>query len=117
MFRASNDEVTESAATKQGIKLKRVYMKDHGLNIYGSGLIVREEDVKKRPDMIRGYVEGTMEGLRYAREHQEEALQILLKQKPERNKELARIQLKNAIEEGCIPPEWIESGYGYRRPE
>lgn len=117
MFRASNDEVAESAATKQGIKLKRVYMKDHGLNIYGSGLIVREEDVKKRPEMIRAYVEGTMEGLRYAREHQEEALQILLKHKPELNKTLARIQLKNAIEEVFIPPESLEFGYGYMKPD
>lgn len=117
MFRASNDEVTETAATKQGIKLKRIYMKDTGLNIYGSGLIVKEEDVKRRPDMIRAYVEGTMEGLRYARDHQEEALQILLKQKPELDKELTRIQLKNAIDEVFIPPESLESGFGYMKPD
>ncbi|MBI2350656.1 MAG: ABC transporter substrate-binding protein [Deltaproteobacteria bacterium] len=117
MFRASNDEVTETAATKQGMKLKRIYMKDTGLNIYGSGLIVKEEDVKRRPDMIRAYVEGTMEGLRYARDHQDEALQILLKQKPELNKELTRIQLKNAIEEVFIPPESLESGFGYMKAD
>ena len=117
MFRASNDEVTETAAAKQGIKLKRIYMKDAGLNIYGSGLIVKEDDVKRRPDMIRAYVEGTMEGLRYAREHQGEALQILLKQKPELDKELTRIQLKNAIEEVFIPPESLEFGFGYMKPD
>ncbi len=117
MFRASNDEVAETAATKQGMKLKRIYMKDTGLNIYGSGLIAKEEDVKQRPEMIRAYVEGTMEGLRYARDHQDEALQILLKQKPELDKELTRIQLKNAIEEVFIPPESLESGFGYMKPD
>jgi NitT/TauT family transport system substrate-binding protein len=117
MFRASNDEVAERAARKQGIKLRRVYMKDHGLNIYGSSLIVREEDVKKRPDVIRAYVEGTMEGLRYARDHQDEALQIMLKIKPELKKDLARIQLKHAVEDVFIPPESVESGYGYMKPE
>jgi len=117
MFRASNDEVAEMAATKQGIKLKRIYMKDTGLNIYGGGLIVREEDVKRRPDIIRAYVEGTMEGLRYARDHQGEALQILLKHKPELDKELTRIQLKNAIEEVFIPPESLESGFGYMKAD
>ncbi|MFQ5539810.1 MAG: ABC transporter substrate-binding protein, partial [Candidatus Binatia bacterium] len=66
MFRASNDEVAQRAANKQGIKLKRIYMRENGLNIYGSSLIVREELLKKRPDAIRAYVEGTMEGLRYA---------------------------------------------------
>lgn len=117
MFRASNDEVAETAATKQGIKLRRIYMKDTGLNIYGSGLIVKEEDVKQRPEMVRAYVEGTMEGLRYARDHQDEALQILLRQKPELDKELTRIQLKNAIGEVFIPPESLESGFGYMKPD
>ncbi|MGH7771074.1 MAG: ABC transporter substrate-binding protein [Candidatus Binatia bacterium] len=117
MYRASNDEVTERAATKQGMKLKRVYMRETGLNIYGSTLIVKEEDVKKRPDMIRAYVEGTMEGLRYARDHQDEALQILVKHKPELDKELSRIQLKNAVEEVFIPPESLELGFGYMKPD
>jgi NitT/TauT family transport system substrate-binding protein len=117
MFRASNDEVAELAAAKQGIKLKRVYMKDNGLNIYGSSLIVKEDDVKRRPEMIRAYVEGTMEGLRYSREHPDDALAVLLKQKPELDRELARIQLKNAVEEVFIPPESLQSGYGYMKPD
>jgi ABC-type nitrate/sulfonate/bicarbonate transport system substrate-binding protein len=47
--------------------------------------------------MIRAYVEGTMEGLRYTRNHQEEALRILLKLKPELDKELTRVQIKNGV--------------------
>jgi NitT/TauT family transport system substrate-binding protein len=117
MFRASNDEVAELAAAKQGMKLKRVYMKDNGLNIYGSSLIVKEDDVKRRPEMIRAYVEGTMEGLRYAKEHLDEALEILLKQKPELDRELTRIQLKNAVEEVFIPPESLQSGFGFMKPD
>lgn len=117
MYRASNDEVAERAAAKQGMKLKRIYMKDTGLNIYGSGLIVKDDDVKRRPDVIRAYIEGTMEGLRYARDNQEDALRILLKQKPELDKELARIQLKNAVEEVFIPPESLEFGFGHMKPD
>ena len=117
MFRASNDEVAQRAATKRGIKLKRIYMRDNGLNIYGSSLIVREELVKKRPDAIRAYVEATMEGLRYARDHQEEALQILVKHKPELKKDLARVQLKHAVEEVFILPESLKSGFGYMRSD
>lgn len=117
MFRASNDEVAQRAANKRGIKLKRIYMRDNGLNIYGSSLIVREELVKKRPDAIRAYVEATMEGLRYARDHQEEALQILVKHKPELKKDLARVQLKHAVEEVFILPESLKSGFGFMRPD
>jgi NitT/TauT family transport system substrate-binding protein len=117
MFRASNDEVAELAAAKQGIRLKRIHMRDAGLDIYGSALIVKEEDIKRRPEMIRAYVEGTMEGLRYTREHQDEALGILLKVKPELDKELTRVQIKNGVQEVFIPAESLASGYGYMKPD
>ena len=117
MFRASNDEVAEMTAAKQGIRLKRLHMRDAGLDIYGSALVVKEEDIKRRPEMIRAYVEGTMEGLRYTRDHQEEALSILLKLKPELNKELTRLQIKNGVEEVFIPAESLASGYGYMKPD
>lgn len=116
MFRASNDEVAELAAQKQGIKLNRIVMKETGLDIYGSGLIVKDQDVKQRPDLVKAYVEGTMEGLRYTRDHQEEALQILLKHKPELNPVLTTLQLKNALYEVFIPPESVESGLGFMKP-
>src|SRR5262245_10956930 len=117
MFRASNDEVAEMAATKQNIRIKRLHMRDAGLDIYGSALIAKEEDIKRRPEMIRAYVEGTMEGLRYTRDHQEEALKILLKLKPELDGELTRVQIKNGVEEVFIPAESVASGYGYMKPD
>jgi len=117
MYRASNDEIAEMAATKQGIKLKRIFMKDTGLDIYGTGLIVKDDDVKKRPEFVRAYVEGTLEGLRYARDNQEEALRILLKHKPELDPYLTTVQLKNALTEVFLPLESIQSGLGYMRPD
>ena len=117
MYRGSNDEIAELAASKVGVKLKRIFMKDTGLDIYGTGLVVKEEDVKKRPEFVRAYVEATLEGLRYARDHQEEALKILLKHKPELDSYLATVQLKNALTEVFIPPESIQSGLGYMRPD
>jgi NitT/TauT family transport system substrate-binding protein len=117
MYRASNDEVAELAATKQGMKLNRIWMKDTGLDIYGSGLIAKDEDIKRRPDLVRAYVEGTMEGLRYARDHQEESLQILLKRKPELDQTLATLQLKNALTEVMLPPESVQLGLGFMKPD
>jgi NitT/TauT family transport system substrate-binding protein len=116
MYRASNDEVAELAATKQGMKLNRIFMKDTGLDIYGTGLIVKDDDVKQRPDFVRAYVEATMEGLRYTRDHQEEALRILLKHKPELDLALTTLQLKNALYEVFIPPESVQSGLGFMKP-
>ena len=117
MFRASNDEVAEQAAAKVGVKLTRVFMKDTGLDIYGTSLIVKDEDVKKRPEFVRAYVEATLEGLRYARDNQEEALKILLKHKPELDSVLTTQQLKNALTEVFLPLESINVGMGYMKPE
>jgi NitT/TauT family transport system substrate-binding protein len=66
---------------------------------------------------VRAYVEATLEGLRYARDNQEEALKILLKHKPELDPYLVTVQLKNALTEVFLPPESIQSGLGYMRPE
>ncbi len=117
MFRASNDEIAERVAAKVGVKLSRVFMKDTGLDIYGSSLIVKDEDVKKRPGFARAYVEGTLEGLRYARDHQEESLRILLKHKPELDSALTAIQFKNAITEVFLPVESANVAMGYMKPE
>jgi NitT/TauT family transport system substrate-binding protein len=117
MYFGSNDEVAELAASRQGIKLRRVFMKDTGLDIYGSGLIVKDEDIKKRPEFVRAYVEGTMEGLRYTRDHQEESLRILLKHKPELDATLTALQLRNALTDVMLPPESVQSGLGFMRPE
>jgi NitT/TauT family transport system substrate-binding protein len=117
MYRASNDEIAELAARKVGVKLNRIFMKDTGLDIYGTGLVVKEDDVKKRPEFVRAYAEATLEGLRYARDHQEEALKILLKHKPELDEALTTMQLKNALSEVFLPPESIQSGLGYMRPD
>ena len=117
MFRASNDEVAELAASKVGVKLTRVFMKDTGLDIYGTSLIVKDDDVKKRPEFVRAYVEGTLEGLRYARDHQEEALKILLKHKPELDPALTTQQLKNALTEVFLPLESVKVGLGYMKPD
>jgi NitT/TauT family transport system substrate-binding protein len=117
MFRASNDEVAELAAAKVGVKLTRVFMKDTGLDIYGTSLIVKDEDIKKRPEFVRAYVEGTLEGLRYARDNQEDALKILLKHKPELDSALTTQQLKNALTEVFLPLESVNIGMGYMKPE
>ena len=40
-----------------------------------------------------------------------------MKLKPELDKELTRIQIKNGVEEVFIPAESVAYGYGYMKPE
>ena len=111
------NEIAEQAAAKVGVKLSRIFMKDTGLDIYGTGLIAKDDDVKKRPDFVRAYVEATLEGLRYARDNQEEALKILLKHKPELEPALTTLQLKNALTEVFLPFESAQVGLGYMKSD
>ncbi len=117
MFRGSNDEVAEQAAAKVGVKISRVFMKDTGLDIYGTSLIAKDEDIKKRPEFVRAYVEATLEGLRYARDNQEETLKILLKHKPELDSALTTLQLKNALTEVFLPLESVQVSLGFMKPD
>ena len=80
-------------------------------------LLLNGEDIKKRPDFVRAYVEATLEGLRYARDNQEESLKILLKHKPELEPALTKLQLKNALTEVFLPPESAPVRLGYMKPE
>jgi ABC-type nitrate/sulfonate/bicarbonate transport system substrate-binding protein len=66
---------------------------------------------------VRAYVAATLEGLSYARENQEEALKILLKHKPELNPVLTAQQFKNAVTEVFLPPELVNLGLGFIKPE
>lgn len=112
-FRGSNDEVAEVAAKRIGVNLERVFMKDTGLDAYGSGLIARNDDVRRRPALVRAYVQATMEGLRYTRDHQEESLQIILKHRPELDEALTIWQLKNALYDIMLPLESVKNGLGF----
>lgn len=116
-YRASNDEVAELAAAKVGVKLKRFFMRDNGLDIYGSGLVVKDSDMKSRPEFVRAYVEATLEGLRYARDHQEESLKILFKHRPELDAELTTMQLKNALTEVFLPLESVQISLGHMKAD
>jgi len=58
-----------------------------------------------------------LEGLRYARDNQEDALKILLKHKPEVEPVLTTLQLKNALTEVFLPLESAQIGLGYMKPE
>ena len=55
--------------------------------------------------------------MRYARDNQKEALEILLKHKPELDPVLAAQQLKNSVTEVFLPPELGDVGMGFFKPE
>ena len=103
--------------SKVGVKLSRVFMKDTGLDIYGTSLIVKDEDVKKRPEFVRAYVEATLEGLRYARDQSGRVAQDSAQAQTRARSALTTLQLKNALTEVFLPLESAQVGLGYMKPD
>ena len=117
MFRASNDEVAEQAAAKLGIKLSRVFMKDTGLDIYGSVLIVKEDDIKKRPEFVRAYIAGDAGRTALCAREPEGGPQDPAEAQAGTRPVLTAQQFKNAVTEVFLPPELVNVGLGFIKPE
>jgi NitT/TauT family transport system substrate-binding protein len=75
------------AQVKEG--LEALLFRDHGLDFYANGIIVREELVQKNPDLVRRFTRAAVRGLDYAMKHPDEAVGHLLKHAPENVRDIA----------------------------
>ncbi len=82
-FFASHGPRIEAQAAERGIKLKPFPYADHGLRIYSTSLIARDETIQKDPEMLGKFVRASMKGLRWARDNVDEAAKIVMKHNPE----------------------------------
>ncbi len=70
-------------AAERGIKLKPFPYADYGLKLYSSGLIAREETIRKDPEMLARFVRATLKAMRWAAENVDEATRATMKQNAE----------------------------------
>jgi NitT/TauT family transport system substrate-binding protein len=74
---------------------------DYGLDLYSSGLLVREDLLANQPDRVRRFVESTMQAWAWSVEHPQEALASFLKYNsavdPEQAREHFRIAIKHLM--------------------
>jgi NitT/TauT family transport system substrate-binding protein len=75
------------AQVKEG--LTALLFRDHGLDFYANGIIVREELVQTNPDLVRRFTRAAVRGLDDAMKHPEEAVGHLLKHAPENVRDIA----------------------------
>ena len=54
-----------------------------GVNPYGNALMASEKTIKERPDMLRRFMDGTMQGWKWAIENPEKANEIFIQSNPE----------------------------------
>ncbi|MBI2879964.1 MAG: ABC transporter substrate-binding protein [Candidatus Tectomicrobia bacterium] len=85
---------------------------EHGVSLYGNGIITSDALIEKNPDVVRRFVKATLEAAVWAVEHPVEAANFLLKFQPSVTPESALEQWKTTIRFVVIP-ESLKTGLGY----
>ena len=115
-WRPGFDEPVIIRARKEGKKLVFVRWEDYGWKVYGNGIVVHPDTVKKESKLVADFVSATMDGHAYAVEHPEEAVNILLRTNPEGDREHGRLGtlfMLDALLTKAAP----EKGIGYMEPD
>ncbi|MCS6848108.1 MAG: ABC transporter substrate-binding protein [Anaerolineae bacterium] len=105
----------DAAAKENNIQLGILKFSDYGLDIYSNGFLAKESYIKENPDIIRKFLRGAYRGFAYAYQHEDEAVDALLKREPTLNREVAKAQFlldKDAV----LNPDVLANGYGYIDP-
>ena len=81
-----------AGAKKTGDEIVELRYSDYGLDFHGNGIIVREEDITKRPDLVRRFVNAAFRGVAYAIKNRDEGAQLFVEANPNSNKQIIRAQ-------------------------
>jgi NitT/TauT family transport system substrate-binding protein len=90
---------------------KCLLLGDYGLDIYSNSIGVKEELLKKDPEMVRGFVRAAMRGWQYALANPEESARIQVKYLKALNPEIIveEVQILKRI---ALTPEVVQNGFG-----
>lgn len=102
----------DAAAAKNNMELGILKFSDHGLDIYSNGFMAKESYIKDNPEIIRKFLKGVYKGFAYAYEHEDEAVDALLKREPTLDRAVAKAQFlldKDAV----LTADVLANGYGH----
>jgi len=69
-----------------GKNISVIDVRDYGIDWYGTCIVAHEDLIKQNPDLIKSFVKATIKGWDYVISHPEEAADIIVKYKPETNR-------------------------------
>jgi ABC-type nitrate/sulfonate/bicarbonate transport system substrate-binding protein len=89
---------------------------EYGIPVLGLTYIASRDGIDKDPEAIGRFVRAALEGIAYAAEHPEEALEIVMKYAPEENRDQQAFMLRTELERAKT--ELTETnGYGWQTRE
>jgi NitT/TauT family transport system substrate-binding protein len=99
-----------------GIEIQPMLYADYGLNIYSNAVMVREEMLREKPDVIRKVLKATARGFDFAFSNPAEAARILKARHPELDEETAAGEIA-IVKDLVWTPEAKQHGFGYMDAE
>ncbi|MFQ5914480.1 MAG: ABC transporter substrate-binding protein [Nitrospinota bacterium] len=109
---ATEFPLVEQQSRKQNQEVGYFLWADYGFHVYSNGIIAHQDDIEKKPDVVRRFLKATVEGWAYAVDHPEGAVQFFLNFNPEQSKQIALAQWKVAARLSEAP-EAKKNGIGW----
>ena len=95
---------------KYNIDVNIIDPKNYGINFYGDLLFTTQKEVDEHPHRVKAFKEATIKGWKYALEHKEEAINIILDKYNTRALEYEQLLYEARMTENLIASKYIELG-------
>ncbi len=95
-----------------GVEIQPMLYADYGLNIYSNAVMVREDMLQDKPDVVRKLLKATYHGFDYALKNPGEAAKIVKRRQPELDEETAAAEIV-ILRDLVLTPEAKQHGMGY----
>ena len=75
----ANADLVDAQDGAKGKQFQVMKYADFGISIYSNGLAVNNDFLKQHPDLVKGFVQASLNGWKYTFDHPDEALQVTKK--------------------------------------
>ena len=99
-----------------GVEIQPMLYADYGLNIYSNALMVKEEMLQEKPDVVRKLVKATYQGFDYALKNPAEAAKVVKRRQPELDEDTAAAEIV-ILRDLVMTPEAVRNGMGFMDAE
>ncbi len=102
----------DAASKKVGKTPLYMLYADHGMATYGNGLLVSENTLKNKPDLVKRFLAATYKGIAWSVENPQEAVDIFIKHNPAISPDLARKHFDIAVD-SLLSANALKEGIGH----
>lgn len=98
-------------AIEAGYEVNIMLFADYGVRVYDDVLFATEDTINNNPELVERFLRATLEGWQYAIQHENEAVDIVLKYALDRTKSHEAYMLTQSIpliHSGNVPLGWME---------